>query len=323
GREASMGRWIATRGIRPQLTTKTCNPMRAGADRGLAPERIARQLRASVDRLGVDRVELYLAHDFDPDVPLADTFGAFARAQAEGSVGAYGVSNFDAAQLTAALAAGTPQAIQNSYSLLAREDSPGLLDLCAARGVAYGGVGAGAGGRPPGKAPRRRAVPGGVADAPAARAVPQVGHRPHFRHPGRAPGDRGRPRHLTGRPRAGLAARRRPGNPDRDRPRQAGTPGTGTGSTPASPQRRGAGRHRKGGRLMRVPVTRHGDGVPPPPPQPCAEPRAAVLAARARGETHMPLRSIMAPPGAAGFMGLMPSWRGGQPDHGAVFALKA
>jgi ornithine cyclodeaminase len=50
---------------------------------------------------------------------------------------------------------------------------------------------------------------------------------------------------------------------------------------------------------------------------------AAVLAARARGETHMPLRSIMAAPGAAGFMGLMPSWRGGQQDHGAVFALKA
>jgi ornithine cyclodeaminase len=50
---------------------------------------------------------------------------------------------------------------------------------------------------------------------------------------------------------------------------------------------------------------------------------AAVLAARARGDTHMPLRSIMAAPGAAGFMGLMPSWRGAQRDSGAVFALKA
>src|SRR5262252_8503425 len=135
--EAAIGRWIATRGIRPQLTTKTYNPMRAGADHGLAPERITRQLRARLDRLGVDRVELYLAHDFDPDVPLADTFGAFARARAEGTVGDYGVSNFDAAQLTAALAAGTPRAIQNNYSLLAREDSAGLLDLCAAKGVAY------------------------------------------------------------------------------------------------------------------------------------------------------------------------------------------
>ncbi len=135
--EASIGRWIATRGIRPRLTTKTYHPMRTGDDHGLAPERIARRLRASLDRLGVSHVELYLAHDFDPDVPLADTFGAFAQARAEGTIGAYGVSNFDSAQLTAALAAGTPQAIQNSYSLLARADATGLLDLCAGRGVAY------------------------------------------------------------------------------------------------------------------------------------------------------------------------------------------
>ena len=159
--EAAIGRWIATRGIRPRLTTKTYNPVRAGADHGLAPGRVARQLRASLDRLGVDRVELYLAHDFDPDVPLADTFGAFARAQAEGSVGAYGVSNFDAAQLTAALAAGTPQAIQNSYSLLARGDSAGLLDLCAARGVAYLAFGPLAGGWLTGKYRRGEPFPAG------------------------------------------------------------------------------------------------------------------------------------------------------------------
>jgi len=158
--EAAIGRWIATRGIRPALTTKTYNPMLAGADHGLAPERIARQLRASLDRLGVDRVEWYLAHDFDPDVPLADTFGAFARAQAEGLVGAYGVSNFDAAQLTTALGAGAPQAIQNSYSLLAREDA-GLLDLCAARGIAYLVYGPLAGGWLTGKYRRGEPFPAG------------------------------------------------------------------------------------------------------------------------------------------------------------------
>src|SRR5690242_3573891 len=160
--EAAIGRWIATRGIRPRLTTKTYNPVRAGADHGLAPGRVARQLRASLDRLGVDRVELYLAHDFDPDVPLADTFGAFARAQAEGSVGAYGVSNFDAAQLRAALAVGTPRAIQNNYSLLARADSAGgLLDLCAAKGVAYLAFGPLAGGWLTGKYRRGEPFPAG------------------------------------------------------------------------------------------------------------------------------------------------------------------
>ena len=40
-------------------------------------------------------------------------------------IGAYGVSNFDAPQLAAALAAGAPQAVQNSYSLLARQDERG------------------------------------------------------------------------------------------------------------------------------------------------------------------------------------------------------
>jgi aryl-alcohol dehydrogenase-like predicted oxidoreductase len=135
--ELAIGRWIASRGVRPQLTTKTFNPMAAGADRGLAPERIARQLRGSLDRLGVDRVDLYLAHEYDPGVPVSESFGAFDLARTEGAIGAYGVSNFDAGQLTAALAAGTPRALQNSYSLLDRGDAVELLPLCARRDVAY------------------------------------------------------------------------------------------------------------------------------------------------------------------------------------------
>ena len=159
--EAAIGQWIATRGVRPKLTTKTCNPMTAGADHGLAPGRIARQLRSSLDRLGVDQVELYLAHDFDPDVPLAETFGAFDQARADGAIGAYGVSNFGTAQLTAALAAGEPRAIQNSRSLLDRQDSAGLLDLCAGRGVAYLAFGPLAGGWLTGKYRRGEPFPAG------------------------------------------------------------------------------------------------------------------------------------------------------------------
>ncbi|HEV2450780.1 MAG TPA: aldo/keto reductase [Streptosporangiaceae bacterium] len=135
--ELAIGRWLASRRVRPALTTKTCNPMEPGADHGLAPERIARQLRGSLERLGVDRVDLYLAHDFDPGVPLAETFGAMDQAQADGVIGAYGVSNFDAAQLAAALAAGSPRAVQNGYSLLTRTGEREVLPLCAERGVAY------------------------------------------------------------------------------------------------------------------------------------------------------------------------------------------
>jgi aryl-alcohol dehydrogenase-like predicted oxidoreductase len=135
--ELAIGRWIASRGVRPQLTTKTFNPMHAGADSGLRPERITGQLGSSLERLGVGHVDLYLAHDFDPGVPLPESLGAFGEAQAAGTIGAYGVSNFDAPQLAAALTAGAPQAIQNCYSLLTRQDEHELLPLCAQRAVSY------------------------------------------------------------------------------------------------------------------------------------------------------------------------------------------
>src|SRR5262252_7159885 len=135
--ERAIGRWIASRGVRPQLTTKTYNAMRAGADHGLRPERIARQLRMSLERLGVDHVELYLAHEFDPDVPLLDTLGTFDELAGAGVIGAYGVSNFNVTQLREALDAGTPVAIQNSYSLLAQDDRDEVIPLCDREGVAY------------------------------------------------------------------------------------------------------------------------------------------------------------------------------------------
>jgi len=70
-------------------------------------------------------------------VPLAESFGALEEARTRGTIGAYGVSNFSAAQLTAALAAGAPQAIQNSYSLLTSQDEQDVLTLCAERQAAY------------------------------------------------------------------------------------------------------------------------------------------------------------------------------------------
>jgi aryl-alcohol dehydrogenase-like predicted oxidoreductase len=135
--EQAVGRWIRSRGVLPMLTTKTFNPMAAGADSGLAPARIERQLDESLERLGVDRVDLYLAHDFDPDVPLADSLAAFSGLREAGRIGAYGVSNFDAAQLRAALSEGEPAAVQNGYSLLAREDEAEVLPLCAENRLAY------------------------------------------------------------------------------------------------------------------------------------------------------------------------------------------
>jgi aryl-alcohol dehydrogenase-like predicted oxidoreductase len=157
--ETAIGRWIAARGVRPALTTKTFNPMSEGADSGLAPERIARQLRSSLERLGLERVELYLAHDFDPSVPLDETFGAFEAALAAGSIGAYGVSNFDHGQLQQALEAGAPRAVQKECSLLRSDDA--VLDLSRARGLAYLAFSPLAGGWLTGKYRRGEAYPAG------------------------------------------------------------------------------------------------------------------------------------------------------------------
>jgi aryl-alcohol dehydrogenase-like predicted oxidoreductase len=159
--EVMIGRWCATRGVRPAITTKTFNPMAAGADHGLAPERIERQLAASLDRLGTDHVELYLAHEYDPDVPLEDTFRAFEAARAKGSIGAYGVSNFDASQLAHAAAIGRPACVQNAFSLLDRADEDTVLDVCAEHDIAYAAFGPLAGGWLTGKYRRGEPFPAG------------------------------------------------------------------------------------------------------------------------------------------------------------------
>jgi ornithine cyclodeaminase len=71
---------------------------------------------------------------------------------------------------------------------------------------------------------------------------------------------------------------------------------------------------------MRVLVLSHTDLQAVLDPAACERAMAGVLVARARGEAYNPLRSMTQPPGAAGFMGLMPAYSG---DGAGVFALKA
>jgi aryl-alcohol dehydrogenase-like predicted oxidoreductase len=135
--EAAIGSWMASRGVRPTLTTKTFNPMAAGEDHGLARTRVTRQLESSLARLGVDGVDLYLAHEFDPEVEAEELVGTFEGLVGTGLVKAWGVSNFGADELQPVLAAGRPAAVQNSYSLLDRGDEAGVVQLCVEFGVAY------------------------------------------------------------------------------------------------------------------------------------------------------------------------------------------
>jgi aryl-alcohol dehydrogenase-like predicted oxidoreductase len=134
--ETYVGEWIRSR--RPEglrLTTKTFNPMAEGEDRGLAPERVRRQIETSLQRLGVERIDLYLAHAWDAEVPIAEVAGVFEELVAAGKVGAYGLSNVDGAQLRQALEVGAFAAIQNSYSLLDREVEEEVLPLCTEHGL--------------------------------------------------------------------------------------------------------------------------------------------------------------------------------------------
>jgi aryl-alcohol dehydrogenase-like predicted oxidoreductase len=142
--ETWIGRWLAARGRRPVLATKVFNSVVGDPnDRGLAPERIRRQIDGSLERLGVERVDLYLIHAPDPNTPLEDTLGAFDELVRAGKVGAIGASNVDRSYLEEALAISERRGlsrfewVQNSYSLLDREPENGVLEFCAAYGLGF------------------------------------------------------------------------------------------------------------------------------------------------------------------------------------------
>ncbi len=161
--ERLIGQWRGDRAPNGLvLTTKVFHSTGGDAgDIGLAPDRIRRQLEGSLERLGVDRVDLYLAHEPDEDVPLAETVAAFEELRAEGLIGAWGLSNYDAAGIREALQVAQPALVQNSFSLLDRGDERDVIPLCAERGIAYTPFGPLSGGWLTGKYQRDQAFPDG------------------------------------------------------------------------------------------------------------------------------------------------------------------
>src|SRR5262249_34237341 len=94
--ESYIGRWRADRSRDPVITTKVFNSVTGDpADHGLSRDRIRRQLDGSLERLGVERIDLYLAHASDEQTPLAETVAAFQELQDEGTIGGWGLSNHD------------------------------------------------------------------------------------------------------------------------------------------------------------------------------------------------------------------------------------
>ena len=146
--ERAIGRWLARRGAevreRIVLSTKVFHSVEGNpADRGLAPDRIRRQIEGSLKRLGVERVDLYLIHAPDPETPIGETLVAMDELVRAGKVGAIGASNLSAAELEEALRTSAERGLarfdwaQKSYSLLERDDEADVLPLCARDGLGY------------------------------------------------------------------------------------------------------------------------------------------------------------------------------------------
>jgi aryl-alcohol dehydrogenase-like predicted oxidoreductase len=130
--EQIIGRWFASRPAeiteRVVLATKGRFPLTDSPNgAGLSARHLTRALDASLRRLGLDAVDLYQVHAFDPCTPLDETLRTLDGFVRAGKIRYYGLSNFIGWQLTKAvhlaraLNIGGPVTLQPQYSLLVRE----------------------------------------------------------------------------------------------------------------------------------------------------------------------------------------------------------
>ncbi|HEX6741821.1 MAG TPA: aldo/keto reductase [Sphingomicrobium sp.] len=105
----------------------------------LDPDVIARACDASLDRLGIDTIDLYYQHRDSETVPLADSLGAFETLREQGKIRATGLSNFAADRIDAAVSTARqcgyapPVALQPMYNLVERQAFEGELRAAAIR----------------------------------------------------------------------------------------------------------------------------------------------------------------------------------------------
>jgi len=93
------------------------------------PDYIRNQALASIDRLGVDSIDLYQFHRPDPETPFEDSVHAFAELQDEGLVDHVGLSNVSVDQLETARDIVDVATVQNSYNVADREHED-VLSAC-------------------------------------------------------------------------------------------------------------------------------------------------------------------------------------------------
>jgi len=125
------------------VATKVYHPM---ADRpnmsGLSRKHIVQGCEASLRRLGMDTIDLYQVHRFDPHTPIDEMLSALDLLVRQGKVRYIGASSTAAWKFAQALAASERHGwarfvtMQNHYNLLYREEEREMIPLCEAEGVA-------------------------------------------------------------------------------------------------------------------------------------------------------------------------------------------
>ncbi|MCM2579623.1 aldo/keto reductase [Streptomyces meridianus] len=144
--EEIIGRWLADRpaDVRDRVTiaTKGRFPMgTAPNDVGLSRRHLDRALNASLRRLGVETVDLYQVHAWDPLTPMEETLRFLDDAVRQGKIHYVGLSNFTGWQVQKAVdiadfrGLSRPVTLQPQYNLLAREIEWEIVPACASEGL--------------------------------------------------------------------------------------------------------------------------------------------------------------------------------------------
>jgi aryl-alcohol dehydrogenase-like predicted oxidoreductase len=101
------------------------------------PEYVRQACDASLQRLGVDVIDVYYQHRVDPNTPIEETVGAMADLVSEGKVKHLGLSEAAPETVRRAHAVHPIAALQTEYSLWSRDPEQDLLSTCRALGIAF------------------------------------------------------------------------------------------------------------------------------------------------------------------------------------------
>ena len=142
--ETIIGKWLKARGNRDRMIIITKVGLDMGEGRkGLGARYIEEAVDASLRRLGIDMIDVYLSHRPDPAAPHEETLVAYQRLLENGKVRAIGASNFDAVQMREALDVAKRlslpryDVVQPEYNLYDRSGFEGPLQhLCMAEEIA-------------------------------------------------------------------------------------------------------------------------------------------------------------------------------------------